>query len=108
MHEPSAAAISLGVWDSEDSVWASVGQNIIPGFLSPPRNLRGKVYLIDVTIYHVIYTDLMYLGCNNKFKIKHLPEFIEHFIGLLSFRVLWFQSHLELSTAERLYYCFLN
>lgn len=44
-------------------------------------------------ISHVIYRNLIYLEShiprtyNNKFKIKHLPEFIEHFIGFHPFRI---------------------
>lgn len=51
-------------------------------------------------ISHVIYTNLIYLEphiprtYNKKFKIKHSPEFIEHFIGVHPFRIFWLQSWL--------------
>ena len=63
-------------------------------------------------IHHVIYTNLIYIEQNSKFKIKHLPEFTEYFIGLQNL----FQdilaseltAHLELSPAKKSLLLFLE
>lgn len=77
---------------------------------SLPRNLK-KVHLIEVMIHHVIYTNLIYIEQNSKFKIKHLPEFTEYFIGsqnlFQDILASELTAHLELSLAKKSLLLFL-
>ena len=113
MHGPSGATIS-----PSNSVLEFLGLCMCfsrakchPLCPSLPQNLK-KVLLIEIMIHHVIYTNLIYIEQNSKFKIKHLPEFTEYFIGLQNlFRIFWPQSLLltwNCHLLKKIYYCVLN